>query len=43
MAEKKVDAKNARQEALTTALAQIEQKYGKGSVMRNGRKCHHER
>ena len=36
MAEKKVDAKNARQEALTTALAQIEKKYGKGSVMRMG-------
>ena len=36
MAEKKTEAKNARQEALTTALAQIEKKYGKGSVMRMG-------
>lgn len=31
MAEKKViDAKSAKQEALTTALSQIEKKYGKG-------------
>ena len=36
MAEKKTEAKNARQEALSTALAQIEKKYGKGSVMRMG-------
>jgi recombination protein RecA len=38
MAEKKAttDAKSARQEALTTALAQIEKKYGKGSVMKLG-------
>lgn len=36
MAEKKTDAKNAKQEALTTALAQIEKKYGKGSVMKLG-------
>ncbi len=36
MAEKKNEAKNARQEALTTALAQIEKKYGKGSVMKLG-------
>ncbi len=37
MAEKKApDAKNAKQEALTTALAQIEKKYGKGSVMKLG-------
>ena len=37
MAEKKViDAKSAKQEALTTALSQIEKKYGKGSVMKLG-------
>ena len=36
MAEKKTEVKNARQEALATALAQIEKKYGKGSVMRMG-------
>lgn len=36
MAEKKTDAKNAKQDALTTALAQIEKKYGKGSVMKLG-------
>ena len=36
MAEKKTEVKNARQEALATALAQIEKKHGKGSVMRMG-------
>ena len=37
MAEKKViDAKSAKQEALSTALSQIEKKYGKGSVMKLG-------
>lgn len=37
MAEKKsTEVKNAKQEALTTALAQIEKKYGKGSVMKLG-------
>ncbi len=37
MAEKKViDAKSAKKDALTTALSQIEKKYGKGSVMKLG-------
>ncbi len=37
MADKKsTEVKNAKQEALTTALAQIEKKYGKGSVMKLG-------